>query len=261
MHNTIKDQLGRTTVLPSWPFRIISLVPSETETLVDLGLEEYLVGITRFCVHPGYLKKTKTIVGGTKKVSFDKIAKLNPNIILCNKEENTKEIVETLEKKYAVHVSDVNNIKNALQLIRQYGTLFNCPDKSAIMVSGIERKQKSFEAFILHKPKKRVLYFIWQKPWMLAGKGTFIDYLLQLNGFINMSPENPRYPLIDNDYLKKTKVDLALLSSEPFPFKEQHINDIENTGIEGKGIFVDGEYFSWYGSRLSLAFEYFKSLH
>ncbi len=261
MQNRIKDQLGRTTVLPSWPFRIISLVPSETELLVDLGLEEYLVGITKFCVHPGHLKKTKTIVGGTKKVSYDKIAKLNPNIILCNKEENTKEIVQTLEKKYAVHVSEVNNIKNALHLIRQYGTMFNCADKSATLVSGIEREQKSFLSFIENKPKKRVLYFIWQKPWMLAGKGTFIDHLLQLNGFINMSPEKPRYPSIDNDLLNKTKVDLALLSSEPFPFKEQHINAIENTGMEGKGLLVDGEYFSWYGSRLLLAFEYFKSLH
>ncbi|MBD0778486.1 ABC transporter substrate-binding protein [Maribacter sp. ANRC-HE7] len=261
MHNRIKDQLGRTTVLPSWPFRIISLVPSETELLVDLGLEEYIVGITKFCVHPAYLKKTKTIVGGTKKVSFDKIAELNPNIILCNKEENTKEIVETLEKKYAVHVSEVNNIKNALHLIKQYGTLFNCAEKSEILVSGIERKQKSFKTFIEHKPQKKVLYFIWKKPWMLAGKGTFIDALLQLNGFINMSPENPRYPTIDDNLLNNTEVDMALLSSEPFPFKEQHINDLENTGIKGKGLLVDGEYFSWYGSRLLLAFEYFKSLH
>lgn len=261
MHNSIKDQLGRTTVLPSWPFRIISLVPSETESLVDLGLEEYLVGITKFCVHPNHLRKTKTIVGGTKKVSYDKIVKLNPNIILCNKEENSKEIVETLEKKYAVHVSDVNNIKNAIHLIKQYGTLFNCAEKSEIIVSEILRKQKNFEIFIERNPKKRVLYFIWQKPWMLAGKGTFIDSLLQLNGFINMSPENSRYPSIDNYHLNKTKIDLALLSSEPFPFKEQHINEIENTGIEGKPLLVDGEYFSWYGSRLLLSFEYFKSLH
>ncbi len=261
MQQKIKDQLGRTLTPPNWPFRIVSLIPSETELLVDLGLEDYIVGITKFCVHPSHIKTTKTIVGGTKKVSFDKITALQPNIILCNKEENTKEIVETLEKKFTVHVSDVKSINGTLFLISQFGFIFNCSDRATALINEIKCETNSFKNFIEDKVSKKVLYFIWKSPWMLAGKNTFIDYLLSLNNFVNCSESSVRYPEISEKEFCETKADIILLSSEPFPFKKEHISEIKKIGVKGEILLVDGEYFSWYGSRLLGAFKYFKSLH
>ncbi|WP_298479088.1 helical backbone metal receptor [uncultured Maribacter sp.] len=261
MATTIKDQLSRTIVLPSWPFRIISLVPSETELLVDLGLEEYIVGVTKFCVHPNNIRTTKKIVGGTKNVSFKKIAALQPNIILCNKEENTKEIVHTLEKEYEVHVSNVKNIVDVLHLIEQYKNLFNCKEKASKITTNIKSELANFQKFIQNKPKVSVLYFIWKNPWMLAGKGTFINSLLAINNFSNLSNTQERYPTITSEEIKQTTAQIILLSSEPFPFSNKHISEIRKLNISSKVILVDGEYFSWYGSRLQAAFTYFKELH
>lgn len=261
MTKTIKDQLSRTLVLPSWPFRIISLVPSETELLVDLGLEDYIVGITKFCVHPNHLKTTKEIVGGTKNISFEKIKNLKPTIILCNKEENTKDIVLTLEKEYNVHVSDVKNMGDVFQLLQQYGSLFQCKEKAEQISTKIKEELHDFSEFIQNKPKLKILYFIWKNPWMLAGLDTFINSLLAINGFSNASEETTRYPTLTSEEIKNASADLILLSSEPYPFSEKHISEIKNLAITGKIVLVDGEYFSWYGSRLQSAFSYFKKLH
>jgi len=261
MTKTIKDQLSRTIVLPSWPFRIISLVPSETELLVDLGLEEYIVGVTKFCVHPNHIKTTKEIVGGTKNISYQKIKDLEPNIILCNKEENSKEIVNTLEKDFEVHVSDIKNMANVFHLLQQYTSLFNCKESALEISVKIKRELDIFTTFIENKPNLKVLYFIWKDPWMIAGKDTFIDFLLTLNGFTNVSLTKERYPIVSVEELEKTSADLLLLSSEPYPFSEKHISEIKNINTSGTVLLVDGEYFSWYGSRLQSAFTYFKKLH
>src|SRR5680860_282787 len=121
----IRDQLQRELNIKDVPKRIISLVPSQTELLVALGLEENIVGITKFCIHPKYLRKSKTVVGGTKKVHFDKIRALNPELILCNKEENTLGMVLELEKIAPVHVSEIIDFENVLILIEMYGKLFD----------------------------------------------------------------------------------------------------------------------------------------
>ena len=109
-----QDQIGRILELEKTPKRIICLVPSLTELLVDLGLEDCIVGITKFCIHPTHLKQTKAIVGGTKNINVDKIKALNPDIILCNKEENSKEIVKICEEIAPTHVSDIFTINDNL---------------------------------------------------------------------------------------------------------------------------------------------------
>jgi len=253
----IKDQLQRKLNIKAVPKRIISLVPSQTELLVALGLEENIVGITKFCVHPEYLRKSKTVVGGTKKVHFDKIRDLNPEIILCNKEENTLEMVLELEKVAPVHVSEIVDFEDALNLIEMYGKLFDRSQEANQLILKLQNKKREFENEIPVISKK-VAYFIWKEPWMVAGGDTFINYLLKLNGWVNVFENNEgRYPEIDLKELKNLKPDLILLSSEPYPFKEKHIEELRqicNVRIE----LVDGEYFSWYGSRLIPAFEYFK---
>ena len=119
-----KDQLNRPVLINDCPIRIVSLVPSITELLVDLGLEKHLVGITKFCVHPTDLRKRKVVVGGTKSVKLDKIKALNPHLILCNKEENSQEIVHTLEEIAPVHISDINTLEDCYELIKMYGAIF-----------------------------------------------------------------------------------------------------------------------------------------
>ncbi|WP_298543736.1 ABC transporter substrate-binding protein [uncultured Aquimarina sp.] len=256
------DQLGRDIRITSTPMRIISLVPSQTELLVAMGLSNCIVGVTKFCVHPKTIRKEKSVIGGTKNIHLDKIRELDPDIILCNKEENTKEIVETLQEEYTVHVSDISTVEESLELIDQYGKIFNKTSQAATLVSKIRLELRDFLEFVKDKPKKKIAYFIWRKPWMVAGKGTFIHHLLGINGFINMFGHQDRYPEISEEQLPKLKgLDLILLSSEPFPFSETHKNEVIKMLPDAKVILVDGEYFSWYGSRLAEAFVYFRTLH
>lgn len=241
--------------------KIISLVPSQTELLFDLGLESSIVGITKFCVHPYHLKQTKMIVGGTKNIHLEKIKKLQPDIILCNKEENTKEIVEQCEQIAFIHVSEIYNIQDSIDLIKTYGQLFSCSTEASKIIQKINFNIDNFKRFIADKETKRVAYFIWRNPWMVAANNTFINYLLKLNKFDNIYKNKERYPVIE---LKKIRFEgdpeFIFLSSEPYPFKEEHASELGRFTQHAKTVFVDGEMFSWYGSRLIKAFEYFKTL-
>ena len=254
-----KDQLKRTLEISVIPKRIISLVPSQTELLVDLGLESLIAGVTKFCVHPFSLRKNKTVVGGTKQVDFDKIRNLEPDIILCNKEENTKEMILELEKIAPVHISDIYNLEDALELIGLYGELFSVEKNAELLIENIRNEHQDFQKYIKDQPKLKVAYFIWKNPWMVAAKDTFINEMLVLNNFENYFGNLKRYPEIQLDAIGEN-VDVILLSSEPFPFKEEHIESLKLRFPNCKVILVDGEYFSWYGSRLEKAFEYFKTL-
>lgn len=257
----MKDQLNRSVHLKGTPQRIISLVPSQTELLYDLGLESSIVGITKFCVHPNHFRKDKTIVGGTKVVHFDKIKALEPDIILCNKEENTLEMIQELERIAPVHLSDVYTIADCTELIAMYGRLFSKEDEANAIIGQIESKYEDFKLFMNDKPSLKTAYFIWKKPWMVAAKQTFIDEMLQLNKFENYYGHLERYPEVELFETKKEDAELVLLSSEPFPFKESHKELLKNYFPQAKMLVVDGEAFSWYGSRLLKAFDYFISLH
>lgn len=254
-----KDQLQRVFLINGVPKRIVSLVPSQTELLCDLGLEDSIVGITKFCVHPNYLLSEKTIVGGTKQVHYDKIKALHPDIILCNKEENAKDMISELEHIAPVHISDVYTIDDSLELIAMYGELFNALEKANTIIEGIKKSKSEFEDYIAIKPLKTVAYFIWKSPWMVAGNDTFINHLLLQNGLDNIYSNIERYPEID---IKNIKIapDLVFLSSEPYPFKKDHIKELKTYFPDSKVVLVDGEMFSWYGSRLLKAFDYFKML-
>ena len=258
----LKDQLNREIKLNTAPKRIISLVPSQTELLVDLGLEGSIVGVTKFCVHPTHLRKSKTIVGGTKQVHFDKISALRPDIILCNKEENTKEMVEELEKISPVHVSDIYTIEDTIILMKQYGVLFSVQEKATKITTQLTQLVSDFKNEIREIPHIKVAYFIWRNPWMVSGNNTIIHHLLTLNKFENVFGNLPRYPEVDIEMLVTSyKAGVIFLSSEPYPFKEKHIIELKEKLPNTKIVLVDGEYFSWYGTRLLGAFEYFKDLH
>lgn len=252
-----KDQLGRTVHLKKTPERIVSLVPSQTELLAYLCLESQLVGITKFCEHPAYLKSQKTIVGGTKKVNLKKIEALRPDIILCNKEENTKQMVAQLEQIAPVWISNVISFTDNLALITSFGAMFGRQGEAQDLAQAIKERYALF-ADSLTPSKKQVAYLIWKDPYMAVGDNTYINSILELIGLENMfKNRNSRYPEINQDDLKDA--DLVLLSSEPYPFGKKHLQAFNQT-INAQVALVDGSYFSWYGSRSLAAFDYFKSL-
>ncbi|WP_296315454.1 ABC transporter substrate-binding protein [Winogradskyella sp. UBA3174] len=257
---TYKDQLNREIQLKKTPKRIVSLVPSQTELLVDLGLEESVVGVTKFCTHPKHLRMSKTVIGGTKQIKLQKIIDLQPDIILCNKEENTKEIIEVLEGVAPIHISDIYNLEDCFELIKMYGELFKVENSASIIISNIQNEREQFQDEIKNQPKPKVSYFIWKKPWMVAASNTFIDVMLAEAGFVNAFKEELRYPEISLDNSTLNQSDIIFLSSEPFPFKDIHIPELEDRFSKKIIKIVDGELFSWYGSRLQKSYGYFKTL-
>ncbi len=253
----VTDQMNRRIKIPDTIQRIVSLVPSQTELLVDLGLEDKIIGITKFCIHPKGLKQTKTIIGGTKNFHFDRIKQLKPDLIIGNKEENYKEGIKELEKDFPVWMSDILTIEDATNMIAQIGLITQTELKAKILVENIRIEVNKLKAKI--NPVKKVLYFIWKNPYMVAGSNNYINEILRLNGFENLcnTDEYSRYPEITSEEIKSLNPEVVLLSSEPFPFKENHIEEFKNLLPNTEIKIVDGELYSWYGSRLLVALKTF----
>ncbi|MGB1041056.1 MAG: ABC transporter substrate-binding protein [Flavobacteriales bacterium] len=253
------DQMNRSVEIPESVQRIVSLVPSQTELLVDLGLGDKIVGVTKFCIHPNGFKNSKTVIGGTKNFHFDKIDSLNPDLIIGNKEENYKEGIEQLAKKYPVWMSDILTIDDALDMIRSIGIITQTSEKANYLWCEInENKNALIE---LNKPKRNALYFIWKNPYMVAGSTNYINDMMKLNGYINLCNTNQftRYPELTEKQIIELNPEVVLLSSEPFPFKENHITEIQKLLPNSEVKIVDGELYSWYGSRILKALKVFIS--
>ncbi len=259
---TYTDQTGHIMTLAATPKRIISLVPSQTELLFDLGLEDSIVGITKFCIHPYHLKSTKKIIGGTKRVHYEKIRLLQPDIIIANKEENTEEMVNALREIAPVWTSDITTIQDSLDMITELGRIFSVRTAATQWIDKINFALTDFKNFIQGKESLKAAYFIWKEPYMVAGKETFINEMMKLNNFTNIYEEREgRYPEV---IVQKMRIqgdpELLLLSSEPYPFKDEDAFELGRHTHHAKTVFVDGEMFSWYGSRMVKAFTYFKQL-
>ena len=259
---TLKDQLGTEHTFENTPKRIISLVPSLTETLFELGLEDKLIGITKFCVHPYHLKSVKINVGGTKNVHIEKIKALNPDIIIANKEENTLEVVEQLQGICPVWVTDIVTFEDTIQAINDFGELFRRKTDAQKWTEKLQFAKNDFDQYMKDIPWQKSAYLIWREPYMAAGNHTFINEMLKLNHFSNIYEEREeRYPEIE---VRKMRIqgdpELVFLSTEPYPFKEEHAFEIGRATHHAKTVFVDGEMFSWYGTRLFKSFQYFKAL-
>ena len=302
------DQLENKITLTSSPKRIISLVPSQTELLYDLGLTDEVVGITKFCIHPDEWFRSKTRVGGTKTIDFERIRQLQPDLIIGNKEENQKEQIEQLMEHYPVWMSDIYTFKDALNMITQIGTLVGKRQEAIVLKLRIEAAFDQLENKVKNLPpgmanavvaslpnataiaqgrlsskpqnlnpelqtpqsqlptsgsqRTKVSYFIWQKPFMVAGNHTFINDMLCTCGFNNIfaTSDLMRYPEVSVQQIAAANPEVILLSSEPYPFKDKHIKEFQSICPGAKIIIVDGELFSWYGSRLLHAPAYFEKL-
>jgi ABC-type Fe3+-hydroxamate transport system substrate-binding protein len=254
---TFIDQIGNTVHLPKVPRRIISLVPSQSEYLWDLGLKEELIGITKFCIHPADLFKKKTKVGGTKTIDIAKIRELKPDLIIGNKEENSQEQIALLSKEFDVWMSDVKDLEGAYRMMMQLGQITDRQAHAEAMVAEIRDSVASVKGLF---EGKEAAYLMWYKPLMAVGNDTFIDQVLEHVGFINCFKKQPRYPEISEANLMSANLEICLLSSEPYPFKEKHLSELAAIVPNTKLVLVDGEMFSWYGSRLLKLANYLKKL-
>jgi len=245
------DMLGRALLAPEHPQRIISLCPSQTETLFELGLGGRVVGSTRYCIHPASVVAASTRVGGTKKVDLETVRRLRPDLIIAEKEENPREMVEALSEISPVYVTEVVDPPSALEMIRRLGDLSGVIPAAEGLCSEIAR---AWSAIPASTESVRVAYLIWRKPWMAAGPTTYIDSLLQVAGFTNVfgASETPgaRYPEFSAEQLAQRSPDVVLLSSEPYPFKPQHLDELREIVPGARVLLTDGEPWSWYGARM-----------
>lgn len=251
-----RDQTGYIANIAEFPSRIVSLVPSQTELLADLGLEERVSGITKFCVHPAHWFRTKKRVGGTKKPDFELIRQLNPDLILANREENTREHIEALRALYPVWTSDISHLSAALEMVKEVGMITSTPDKSAQLSKQIQQSFQSLPSF----PSLRACYLIWKEPYMTVGGDTFIHDMMRRCGLENVFSEKTRYPEVSAEEIISRKPEIVLLSSEPFPFSDRHVEQWNYEWTKVPACLADGELFSWYGSRLLKSPPYFYEL-
>ncbi len=248
------DQVSCTMHFDSYPKRIISAVPSQTELLHYLGMDEETIGITRFCIHPRSWYHSKKRIGGTKDLYVTEIKSLHPDLVIANKEENTQEQIEAIRKFCPVWTSDISNLEEALAMIREIGRITNKADQGYQLA---EKIIDSFNALPVNRKLSSAAYLIWKDPYMTIGGDTFIHDMMRHCCLENVFGKEKRYPLISLEDVKARSPQIILLSSEPYPFKEKHINELSHKFPDTKIILVNGEMFSWYGSRLLQSATYF----
>ncbi|MEO9052794.1 MAG: helical backbone metal receptor [Ginsengibacter sp.] len=239
--------------------RIISLVPSQTELLFHLGLEHEVVGLTKFCIHPSSWFRSKARIGGTKNININKIHALSPDLIIANKEENVREQIEELAMNYDVWLTDVNDLTGAISMINDIGKLTGKETKTTALASEINAGFQILREISSSRDKISAAYIIWKDPYMVAAHDTFINDMMHYCGMHNVFSDRSRYPQITLADIRNENATLILLSSEPFPFKEKHKKEIKEQLPGIKIELVDGEMFSWYGSRLLKSIDYFYS--
>lgn len=235
--------------------KIISLVPSITETLFDFGLNETeIIGRTKFCIHPKKKVPQVQMVGGTKTLKLDKIKSLNPDLIIANKEENEKNQIEALMKDFKVWVTNIETLDDNAEFLLKLGKILH-KEKTAEKFN-----QEIATIFNDHDTRNPVsaAYLIWKKPYMAVGADTFIHEIMRKVGFRNIFENKTRYPEVEIENLKSA--DYVLLSTEPFPFREEHKKEFEKLLPNSKIIIVDGEAFSRYGTHLAKCKDYFTQL-
>lgn len=254
---TVIDQLGRSVSFAFPPKRIISLVPSQTELLAWLALDEEVVGITRFCTHPAVWFSSKKRVGGTKQLRFSAVEDLHPELIIGNREENDQEQIERLSARYPVWLSDIYTLSDAQDMILRLGEVCDRSEQAKVLTEEISRV---FGEIAQPRPVSAA-YLIWREPYMVAAANTFIDDMMRRAGFINVFGDQQRYPALTAAELASAAPEVVLLSSEPYPFTGKHVSEIQAVCRHARVLLVDGAAFSWYGSRLLSAAAYLQSCY
>jgi len=236
--------------------RLVSLVPSLTRTLCDLGCASSIVGITKFCIDPPSLYRNSVIVGGTKDPDIDLIKSLKPTHIFVNLEENRASDVESLEKISVIYKSFPKGPADLPLMFRELGEILSLPTAEKF-ANEIEEKILRFRVL----DKKRFLYFIWQKPYILAGTDTYISRVLESFGWENACNQSQsRYPTVTSQDLLQCFPEILLLSSEPYPFRKRDVKPLAKIYTEKIPIKkADGKLLSWWGSPFLECFDQMSS--
>ena len=239
--------------------RIVSLVPSITELLFALGLDDNVVGRTGFCVHPAPRVRRVRTVGGTKDVDLDAVRALAPSHAVVNIDENNRDTFDAL-KTFVPHVivTHPNGPADNLDLYRLLGDIFDRAEAAHALARDFESALAALDGVRGALPSKRVLYLIWRKPWMTVSRDTYIARTLALVNW-NTLPRDAtaRYPTLSDAEIRRMAPDLCLLSSEPYPFRDTHLDEVERLiGAPGQVRLIDGEMISWYGSRAIAGLDY-----
>ena len=235
--------------------RIVSLVPSLTELLIYINAD--VVGRTKFCIHPAADVKDIPKIGGTKTIHVDRVLALSPDLIIANKEENNKADIEALiSSGLRVLVTDIKDIDSAVDAIRTIGEVTNRTLEADILAVAIDQQFHK----LAYADGRSVCYLIWRKPYMTIGHDTYIHSMLTRAGYSNLYADRDRYPEVNIEELARRAPELIFLSSEPYPFAEKHISELQAACPESKVVLVDGEIFSWYGSRMLAAPLYLNTL-
>ena len=244
--------------------RVVSLCPSLTELVFDLGRGADLVGVTKFCVHPAQGVAAIEKVGGTKNPKVDRIVELAPDLVLLNEEENRAEDAESLrEAGIRCHVSFPRTAGETAEMVRSIGAALGSADEAETIAAEIEARAERARAAARGRPPVRFACLIWRRPWMAAAGDTFLDALLGLAGGVNVFADRAdRYPEVTATELASADPDAILLTSEPFPFREEHADELAGaTGLpRERFVFVDGELLSWHGSRTPRGIDYAASV-
>jgi ABC-type Fe3+-hydroxamate transport system substrate-binding protein len=241
--------------------RIVSLVPSITELLFDLGLGAQVVGRTGFCIHPWEQVRTVTKVGGTKDLKFEVIAELRPTHVIVNIDENRREDAEALaEFVPEVVVTHPLTPRDNLALYRQLGTAFGVSARAEELCAEFEVAYAALSELRAARATEPVLYLIWREPWMTVAPQTYISAMLDLVGWQTLPRQSTeRYPEID-PAAHAGEVAQVLLSSEPFHFKAHHLDEVRALVPGAEVSLIDGEMISWYGSRAIAGLSYLAGL-
>ncbi|HRP02141.1 MAG TPA: helical backbone metal receptor [Candidatus Kapabacteria bacterium] len=247
------DDLGRKVNFQYPPTRIISLVPSITELLYELNIGDNIVAKTKFCIHPKIENENITLLKGTKNFEVDKIIQLRPDIVIANKEENSKDLIEELLNYCPVYITDVNNITSALKMIIDIGAICNKNNEANILATNIRTEINNLPKML----SGRAAYLIWKQPLMSITGNTFINSMLELIGIDNIFKNREgNYPEVTQQEIIDNRPDYIFLSTEPYRFTNVHIPKFQSMFPNSKVLIIDGEMCSWYGSRMLKAIRY-----
>lgn len=240
--------------------RLVSLCPSLTELLCDLDLADHLVGRTKFCIHPADAVGRIETVGGTKTPRIARILELAPDVVFMNREENRAADAQSLEAAgIRVHATLPRTAAEVAETVRSIGAVTGRTSAAERIAREIETRAARVQRSASGGPAVRFAYLIWRDPWMTVNGDTFVSALLSLPGGRNVFGDaGERYPVITAGQLREARPDVVLLSTEPFPFREHHGDELALlTGLSRDRIrVVDGELLSWHGSRTPRGIDY-----
>lgn len=264
---TYIDDLHRRLEVKTAPQRIVSLVPSLTETLFTFGLGEQIVGVTNFCVEPPDKVKEKARVGGTKSFSVERVKELEPDLVIANAEENREEdIRQLLRAGLSVFMTFPRTVHGAINMMRRLADVTGAQEAARPIIAEAEAALQEARAANQGRRPLRVFCPIWRRPWMTIGQDTYMhDFLLACGGINIFADRHDRYPRIELEEMSRRIPEVIILPSEPYHFTMRHAQEFSKfahvPAVQEQRIYVlDGKHLAWYGPRIATSLRFVRNL-